>query len=423
MSDLGIAVRRLLGERRMSLHELARRAHWDVGYLSKVVNGRRAGSWALIRDLDRVLGADGELLELWAGTHGSPVVQALADTTSSDLAGARTGTSADPSGTAETLSHWDDVHEPADPAVLADDQVSLREIGHLEEAARLFRTWDHEHGGGLGRKAVTGQLSELAGILSRPHPVPLRRRLLGVASTMALTIASMSADTGDTGAAYRYLGLALDAAREARDASLGARAANAIARRILDDGDPAAALGLVRHARASLRGLPGEMTALLCTTEAWTCATFGDYEQMAPCLDLAADVADESGCLFGAAELAGIAGACFEALAARGQPLRRASYAAQAERHITDALRLREPFYARSRVLDLTGLANVRLFQGEPTEAMRTAAYALESTAALRSGRAARRVHALAIRALEQFPGVPETADFADRVRSRLPVT
>jgi hypothetical protein len=182
-------------------------------------------------------------------------------------------------------------------------------------------------------------------------------------------------------------------------------------------------LGLVRHARACLRGLPGEMTAMLYTTEAWTCATLGDYERMAPCLDVAAALADKPGSLFGAAELAGIAGACFEVLAARGQAPRRAAYAMRAERHITDALRLREPFYARSRVLDLTGLANVRLCQGEPVEAMRTAADALESAAALRSGRAARRVHAFAIRALEQFPGVPDTADFADRVRSRLPIT
>ena len=423
MSDLGVAVRRLLGERRMSLHELSRRSHWDVGYLSRVINGRKAGSWALVRDIDRVLDARGELLELWTGKQGFPVVRALSDATFSDLAGAGAGTPADPSGMAETLSRWDDVHEPAGPAVLAGDQANLREIGHLEETAQLFRAWDHEHGGGLGRKTITGQLSEVAGILARPHPAPLRRRLLSVASQLALTIASMAADSGDKGATYRYLGLALDAAREARDASLGARAANAIARRILDDGDPAAALGLLRHARTSLRGLPGEMTAMLYTTEAWTCATLGDYEQMAPCLDLAAGLAGEPGGLFGAAELAGISGACFESLAARNRSPRRAAHAAQAEWHITDALRLREPFYARSRVLDLAGMANVRLCQGEPGEAMRTAGDALESAAALRSGRAARRVHALAIRALEQFPRVPEVAEFADRVRSRLPVT
>lgn len=277
--------------------------------------------------------------------------------------------------------------------------------------------------GGLGRKAVIGQLSEVAAILARPHPVPLRRRLLGVGSMLALTIASMAADSGDTRAAYKYLGVALDAAREARHASLGARAANAIARRILDDGDPAAARVLLCHARSSLHGLPGEMTAMLYTTEAWAYATLGDYEQMAPCLDHATALAGEPGGLFSAAELAGISGACFEALATRARPSRRSAYAAQADRYITDALRLREPFYARSRALDLAGLANVRLCQGEPHEAIRTADDALQSAGALRSRRAARRLHALAIRALDQFPHVSGVADFADTVRSRLPLT
>ena len=92
MSDLGIAVRRLLGERRLSLHELSRRSHWDVGYLSKVINGHKSGSYALVRDLDRVLNAGGELLDLWTGTRGFPVVQAISAATDSDLAGSATET-------------------------------------------------------------------------------------------------------------------------------------------------------------------------------------------------------------------------------------------------------------------------------------------------------------------------------------------
>jgi hypothetical protein len=101
----------------------------------------------------------------------------------------------------------------------------------------------------------------------------------------------------------------------------------------------------------------------------------------------------------------------------------RARYAARAERHIGQALLLRESFYARSRALDLAGLANVRLCQGEPGEAVRVAADALDAAAGLRSGRAARRMHFLAIRALGEYPRVPEVARFADMVRSRLPVT
>jgi hypothetical protein len=321
----------------------------------------------------------------------------MADVTRADLAGMPGRKAPVPAAFMATLAGWDDVTVPACPGVLSAGQAGPRQIGHLEEAARLFRTWDHEHGGGLWRKAAAGQLAEVAALLASPHPAPLRSRLLGVASQLALTIASMAADSGQMPTAYRYLGLSLHAAREARDATLGARAANAIARRVLDDGDPQAALGLLRHARRSLPGLPAEMTALLWTTQAWTCATLGDYEQMAPCLEQAASNAGGPGSLFSAAELAGMAGACFEALAARSGPPHRAAHIAQAEEQITDALRLRDGYYARSRVLDLAGLANVRLMQGEPEEAMRSGAQAIDAASALRSDRATRRAHTLAI--------------------------
>jgi hypothetical protein len=189
---------------------------------------------------------------------------------------------------------------------------------------------------------------------------------------------------------------------------------------MLDDGNAQGALSLLRHARASLRGLPAEMTALLATSEAWTCAALGDYEQMAPCLSLAAESAGGPGSLFGPAELAGISGACYEALATCPGPAR-ARYAALAGQYISDALGLRAAFYARSRALDLCGLANVRLCQGEPAEAVRVASDALDTAARLRSGRAARRVHSLAIRALSDYPRVPEAGHLADAVRSRLP--
>jgi transcriptional regulator with XRE-family HTH domain len=412
MSDFGAAVRRLLSERGMSQNELAARSHWDAGYLSKVVNGRKPGTHAMAADIDRALAAGGELLGTWTAEHGSPALTALTEP-------GRSPFTAD--AAAGTLMRWDAVHEAAGPGYLAAGQAAPGEIAHLEATARMFRAWDHERGGGLGRQAVAGQLADVAGLICRPHPAPLRRRLLSVASMMALTIASMSADSGDTIAAYRYLGAALEAAREARDGALGARAANAIARRMLDDGDARGALTLLRHARASLRDLPSEISALLATSEAWTCAALGEYAPMARCLDQATENAGEAGSLFGPAEVAGISGACFESLAIRPGP-QRARYASAAELHISEALRLRESFYARSRALDLAGLANVRLCQGEPGEAARVAREAVDLAAGLRSGRAAKRVHSLAIRALGEFPGVTEVTEFADVVRSRLPV-
>jgi hypothetical protein len=157
------------------------------------------------------------------------------------------------------------------------------------------------------------------------------------------------------------------------------------------------------------------------TTEAWASAVLGNYDGMAPCLDAAANLADSSGNV-GPAEVAGVAGACYEALAAATTGRKRASSAAQAEKHVTTALRLREPYYVRSRVLDLAGLANIRLLQEEPDEAMAVAVAALDAASGLRSQRAARRLHKLAITALDQYPAAHAVPEFADAVRTRLPL-
>ena len=63
MADFGSEVRRLLSERDMSLRELARRAHCDAGYLSKMVNGRKPAPSRMAAILDDVLGGDGALTE------------------------------------------------------------------------------------------------------------------------------------------------------------------------------------------------------------------------------------------------------------------------------------------------------------------------------------------------------------------------
>lgn len=70
MSEFGGEVARLLAERGMSLHQAARLAHYDVSYLSKVVNGRKPGSRKLAEALDKALDAGGALVAL------APVVPA-----------------------------------------------------------------------------------------------------------------------------------------------------------------------------------------------------------------------------------------------------------------------------------------------------------------------------------------------------------
>ncbi len=126
--------------------------------------------------------------------------------------------------------------------------------------------------------------------------------------------------------------------------------------------------------------------------------------------------------LFGPAEVAGIAGACYELLAGRSGGSEASVYAGQAAEHINMALKARERFYVRSRVLDLLGLANVRLYQGEPGEAARIALTAVECSQGLRSARVGRRFHRFAVRGSERYPRSSEVADFAEQVRAMFAV-
>ncbi len=43
--------------------------------------------------------------------------------------------------------------------------VGYQEVEQIENAARILRDWDDQFGGGLRRKAVVGQLNEVADLL------------------------------------------------------------------------------------------------------------------------------------------------------------------------------------------------------------------------------------------------------------------
>lgn len=76
MSEFGDDLKRLLAERGMSLHQAARLAHYDVSYLSRVVNGRKPGSRELAAALDKVLDTGGELAALAEASARQPSADA-----------------------------------------------------------------------------------------------------------------------------------------------------------------------------------------------------------------------------------------------------------------------------------------------------------------------------------------------------------
>jgi transcriptional regulator with XRE-family HTH domain len=439
MDDFSQALRALMAEHGVGVRALARQVPCDHALVSRLSSGQRPPSAAMARRLDAILGADGRLAAAadpgpWSGRgelqplSAPALVRAISRVTLGDLG--KTGIPGgsrlpDPAARGSAaLARWAAAAVDRTPARTAGlNRADRDELSELEKTAAAFRRWGHQYGGGMRRKAVVGQFNEMADLLAERHPRAVYRRLFGVAASLALVAGHMSADAGRDGLAHWYFALALDAAREAGDDDMGARVVNALARQLVADGRATAAIGLLQQARPALRRRSPASSALLAGCAAWALAFTGSYDSVARVLDqvtaLAGDTPGHP--LFGAPEIAGTAGACCEVLALRGHGPQSARCATLAAEHIATALGSREPFYVRSRVLDLLGLANVRLAQREPEEAVRTAALSLEQIATLRSSRARHRVHQFAVRALTRFPQSGQAREFAEKVRATVP--
>jgi tetratricopeptide (TPR) repeat protein len=72
MTAFGAHMRRLMDERGMSLHKLAKIVNYDVGYLCKVRNGHKPASLEVAARVDKALGADGALAALAPPTAAKP---------------------------------------------------------------------------------------------------------------------------------------------------------------------------------------------------------------------------------------------------------------------------------------------------------------------------------------------------------------
>jgi hypothetical protein len=282
MNDFAGLMRRLMADQGIGVRALARAIPCDHALVSRLLSGQQFPSAAMARRIDETLQADGRLATAadavdWEASirsgevtvPGPVIVRGFSQVTSADLntdrshstfsaesAATRAGGALDAWGTAHaTNTNWPPVK------VLTARQIGLAELEELEAAADEFRRWGHQFGGGIRRKAVVGQLSEVADILSEPHPQVLRCRLFAVASKLALVAGHMSADSSQAaaGTTYRYFTLALDAARESGDERLAVRVVNATARQLVSDGHPAEATALAGKGLRALRVICHEL--------------------------------------------------------------------------------------------------------------------------------------------------------------------
>jgi len=153
----------------------------------------------------------------------------------------------------EPLERWL-AGRPDRPVVGRNGGIGLQEVEQIEHATRLFRSWDDQFGGGLRRKAVVGQLNEVADILRDSHPPAIAGRLFGAMAQLAETAATMSWDSGRQTLGQRYYVLALRASKSAGDHAFGANIMAGMARQLLYLDHPSDALELVRLAHDTSAG-------------------------------------------------------------------------------------------------------------------------------------------------------------------------
>lgn len=250
--------------------------------------------------------------------------------------------------------------------------IGYQEIAQIERAARLFREWDDQFGGGLRRKAVVGQLNEVADLLRDSYPNEIRRRLFGAMAQLAETAAIMSWDSGQQTLAQHYYVLALRAAKPAGDRAFVANIMAGMARQLLYLGHASDALELVRVAQEGSAGAATPtVRSMLYTREAWAYAKQGRVSAFRRATSKAEEALTDAKpaedpywiSYFDSAELAGTTGGRLLDLAHEHKEL-----ADETAGRIEQAIAERPEGHLRSSALDHIGLAEARLIQGDLDE-------------------------------------------------------
>jgi transcriptional regulator with XRE-family HTH domain len=235
MTIFGEEMRRLMTERRVGLRELARQVSYDPGYLSKVVNGRKAVSRDLARRLDEALGAGGAL---------------VAFRVTPDLHG--------------TFAYDDE--ERVILAARRPERLDREVISSLAGALAGEYRQVYQVGSVNTLKAATAQLS-VVGKLTREARAPLRGEVLGVAAQYAHFTGWLNANTGQLADAQACFDRALGWAVESGEEDLIATTLNLKAHAAWLAGKVGPMIGLsqaaqrITSASAEVRGLAVQMEA------------------------------------------------------------------------------------------------------------------------------------------------------------------
>ena len=267
MSDFGAELGRLHRELGLSLHELARRSHYDTGYLSKVIRGHKHGSRELALHMDSLLGADGALVAAWehSARPAVPVMPLASAAPDADLYDRITRAVADPPRADLPVVEW-----------LERTLAEHRRVNDTVGATPLL---------GL----IRSQLHVVAGF-TRAASGPLATRLVDLAAQYAQFVAWMCIETKDHAAGLAWYDRARDWAEEAGDASMAATALSMKAHLAWSVNDARRCVQMARAARWYDRQVTPGVQGMAAQMEARGHAVAGDAGDARRLLDEAQEL-------------------------------------------------------------------------------------------------------------------------------------
>ncbi|HEY8979071.1 MAG TPA: hypothetical protein VIU15_05750 [Streptomyces sp.] len=319
------------------------------------------------------------------------------------------------------------------PTSRARGRLSRQELELLEATTTMFRKWDAQCGGGLRRKAVVGQLHEVTDLLQEPHPEDTAKRLFKVAAELAELAGWMSYDVGLQPTAQKYFVLALHAAKEAGDRSLGSYILSSMSRQMIHLGRPEDALELIHLAQYGSRDCASPRTqSMLYAMEARAYANMGQPGRCKRAVRMAEDTfADADDWdepdpdwigFFTEAELYGENSHSFRDLAyVAGRSPAYASLAEPLMLRAVDLFAKDADDYQRSYALNLIGVATVHLLKREPEQSAKYATEAMIAAKRVRSERVNTRIRKTVDNAAREFGDLTDVVDLTDRLAAELP--
>ncbi len=321
---------------------------------------------------------------------------------------------------------------PTGAAASAPARIGAADVEVIEQATARLRLSDFSSGGGLCRPAAVTKLRSVLPLLDTASTAAVRERLLVATAELGMVAAWASYDVERHNDARRLWMIALSVAREAEHPDAADLTANLLmdmANQALHLRRPREALSVVQlgfGAGASRsQPLSASTASRLLGYEAWCQAAQGDV----PACDRALGQAEEQfvltdpakaapcAALITVAELTGLQGHIHYTLAQTAA----AKHAVQAVPLLQGGVEGFGVVYARSRAIQLPGLAGAHALTGDLDTAVRIGHCAVEEITALASPRAYDRLRTLDT-VLQPYGTDPAVGEMRDRIQAALAV-